>query len=271
MAVEILINEASPKFAGLDMRHVSLTIGAVGQSPMFYNFKRANIMAIRDYLRHNDIFAFCDISIYPDIDMTWAAIYNTIMELINKYVPKIKIRNSNAPEWLDCDVVKASKKKMRAFKKAKTLKTKESWEKFTKIRNYVKKLMSWKYKCYINDLSASLNTNPKRFWGFLKTKSKNKSSPTTILENGQEYTDPAVKANIFNTFFHSVFSRDEHMVPPEVNATFDPNLNNISISVSDVLKNLKALDPSKAIGPDGIPTRILKECANELANPLTKM
>lgn len=42
MAVEILINEASPKFAGLDMRHVSLTIGAVGQSPMFYNFKRSN-------------------------------------------------------------------------------------------------------------------------------------------------------------------------------------------------------------------------------------
>ena len=42
MAVEIQINEASPKFAGLDMRHVSIVIGAVGQSPMFYNFKRAD-------------------------------------------------------------------------------------------------------------------------------------------------------------------------------------------------------------------------------------
>lgn len=40
MAVEILINEAHPRFTGLDMRHVSLVIGAVGQPPMFYNFKR---------------------------------------------------------------------------------------------------------------------------------------------------------------------------------------------------------------------------------------
>jgi hypothetical protein len=41
MTVEISINESSPKFTGLDMKHVSLVIGSVSQSPMFYNFKRA--------------------------------------------------------------------------------------------------------------------------------------------------------------------------------------------------------------------------------------
>ena len=41
MAVVITLNDASPTFAGLDMKHIALIIGAVGQSPMFYNFVKS--------------------------------------------------------------------------------------------------------------------------------------------------------------------------------------------------------------------------------------
>lgn len=40
MAVVITINDTNPVFAGLDMKHISLMIGAVSQPPMFYNFAR---------------------------------------------------------------------------------------------------------------------------------------------------------------------------------------------------------------------------------------
>ena len=41
MAVVISLNEASARFAGLDMKHVALIIGAVSEAPMFYNFVRS--------------------------------------------------------------------------------------------------------------------------------------------------------------------------------------------------------------------------------------
>jgi len=41
MAVEISLNASSPAFSGMDLKHVTLVIGAVGWSPMFYNFKRS--------------------------------------------------------------------------------------------------------------------------------------------------------------------------------------------------------------------------------------
>ena len=43
----------------------------------------------------------------------------------------------------------------------------------------------------------------------------------------------------------------------------------IILKESDVLTKLRQIDPSKASGPDGIHSRVLKECAAELAAPLT--
>ena len=43
----------------------------------------------------------------------------------------------------------------------------------------------------------------------------------------------------------------------------------ITISVTEVRNILRELDPHKAMSPDKIATFILKECAEELAQPLT--
>ena len=38
-----------------------------------------------------------------------------------------------------------------------------------------------------------------------------------------------------------------------------------------MVKKLSKLNPSKACGPDGIPSAVLKNCASELAEPLTTL
>lgn len=40
MAVVIALKETNPLFAGSDLKHIALVIGAVTQAPMFYNFQR---------------------------------------------------------------------------------------------------------------------------------------------------------------------------------------------------------------------------------------
>ena len=55
MAVVIKINEASPTFSGLNLKHVSLVVGAVSQPPMFYNFARHTYGNIGDVGTNNKI------------------------------------------------------------------------------------------------------------------------------------------------------------------------------------------------------------------------
>ena len=57
MAVVITINDTSPVFAGLDMKHVALVVGAVSQPPMFYNFARHAYSGVGSVGSNNKILA----------------------------------------------------------------------------------------------------------------------------------------------------------------------------------------------------------------------
>ena len=39
----------------------------------------------------------------------------------------------------------------------------------------------------------------------------------------------------------------------------------------EVRRTLRAVDPRKAMGPDGVPGQVLRECADQLAGVLTKI
>ena len=82
----------------------------------------------------------------------------------------------------------------------------------------------------------------------------------------RRYQDPVTKANILNKFFHGIFSKDPIKTLPHVDILPDPNLSNLQISQDEVYKVLHYLGSNKAIGPDGIPTRILKEFDWKRAN-----
>ena len=76
------------------------------------------------------------------------------------------------------------------------------------------------------------------------------------------------KANSFNEFFHSVFNSST--TDPSLDCHSFPNKSICSISISehDTFLALSSLDPSKAMGGDGIPPIILRHCATSLAEPV---
>ena len=89
----------------------------------------------------------------------------------------------------------------------------------------------------------------------------------------QVVTSDSAKANLFNQYFVSVFTKEDvsnvpklHL-PTVVGLTFD----HLSMSLSDVCAELSALDTSKACGPDGICPRLLKDGAAEFAIPLAAL
>ena len=59
---------------------------------------------------------------------------------------------------------------------------------------------------------------------------------------------------------------EDKTVPPTRPATKDCGL---SFSVGDVSKSFKRVNPRKAAGPDGIPSRALRACADQLSGVFT--
>ena len=71
------------------------------------------------------------------------------------------------------------------------------------------------------------------------------------------------QAEEFNGQFTDVFNKSEHTQVPLPNRSA-PFLENIHVSAEGVTKRLKGLNPSKALGPDELLPRVLKELASEL-------
>jgi hypothetical protein len=224
------------------------------------NYKRADFNAIKEEIRTNPEIMAPGV----DVESTWSQIKTCITSATSKNVPTIKIKNKYSPAWIDNEVIHYSHKKKCAFQKWKRTKKKEDEVKYKKLRNGIKNLINRKYTDYINNTAISLTENPKRFWTLLKDRTKSKSGPTMLTSNGQEETNPQRMCQVFNTYFSSVFNNQDYLEPP-VTVTNNPELADITFTKTEVEKELKNLNANKAQGPDGLSTRVLKECATILS------
>ena len=71
------------------------------------------------------------------------------------------------------------------------------------------------------------------------------------------------KASEFNSQFTDVFTKSEHSQVPLLDRSA-PFMEDIVVTKEGVTKLLKGLNPSKALGPDELHPRVLKELATEL-------
>ena len=58
---------------------------------------------------------------------------------------------------------------------------------------------------------------------------------------------------------------------PDIKDKSYPSINDITVEVKGVLKLLQNVNVNKATGPDGIPNKLLKACAEEVAPALTNI
>ena len=103
------------------------------------------------------------------------------------------------------------------------------------------------------------------FYRYINTQKKDvQGIPPLKKRNGSGLAESDFeKAGEFNGQFTDVFTKTEHSQVPLLNRKA-PFMEDIVVSKEGVTKLLKGLNPSKALGPDELHPRVLKELASEL-------
>ena len=79
-------------------------------------------------------------------------------------------------------------------------------------------------------------------------------------------------AKALNSYYHSVFTRDDEVLAaPEFPSKTVEKMGDVFLAVEAVEEKLQELNPNKAAGPDGVESRLLKECATEMAPVLQQI
>ena len=207
---------------------------------------------------------------------SWNIVQKSIEDAAEKYIPKKLRRSKNKSPWITNASLKAISDKRKAFKKMKLSIGSEHFSDnladYKRSAKKSKKSISSARKKYERKLTKMKKQNPKPFYQYMSNFTKVKSNIGPLKDSGGSLTsDPKSMATILNKFFISQFTTitaDSDLPEIDILPCQSP-LTTVDFNTVSVLKELKNIKVSTAPGPDGITARILKECAVELAEPIS--
>ena len=136
--------------------------------------------------------------------------------------------------------------------------------KFETLRREIKADIRKQHELYVNNLVGDVKANPRDFYRYINSQKKDVQGIPLKKRNGSGLAESDFeKAGEFNGQFTDVFTKTEHSQVPLLNRKA-PFMEDIVVSKEGVTKLLKGLNPSKALGPDELHPRVLKELASEL-------
>ena len=175
----------------------------------------------------------------------------------------VKLHPSDKP-WMTAHLKNLIKSRQRAFHSG----NKNLWCHYRdKVRQEIRER---KKKFYTDKIKHMKKSGARSWWKLFKQLSGQSNNQTQIhiQKNGTTLTDLQLVDTV-NQFYTSVNADipalDTNELPTLLPASEQPPV----IHPYQVCKKLHNLNPLKAMGPDNIPPRIMKEFAYELAEPIT--
>lgn len=237
-----------------------------------FNFAKGNYDKLRSYVRGQDLLSQIQ---GKCVSEAWSCFKKTLDEGISQCIPKSRVGTPNGPKrppWGYRAMAKI-KKKRHAYQRYLETREGKDYLAYARARNQAKGACRKAVKEHEQAIAKEVKKNPKAFYAYARSKMKTKEGVSDLVDDkGQKVSDDKGKADILNNFFCSVFTKENLDGIPSADSVLGPEkskLETIAFSSEAVLKKLKSLDPCKACGPDGLHPRLLKELAEELAEPLS--
>ena len=177
--------------------------------------------------------------------------------------------------WLSPELKRQCHKKQRLYNKWKRVKTAASRVTYNEHYEKVNKALKKARWGYINNIlhTASDEGNHKPFWRYVKSQRVDSTGVSPLKKGSEIFSDGIKKAEIIAAQFRSVFAQDDSDAnrDTELHSPAYPAISDVTITEVGVAKLLRSLNPSKAGGPDEIPSRLLHHLADELTPSVTSL
>ena len=237
------------------------------KSGYVFDYSRADFDSICSYLMDSDFSCCLQCN---DIEFIWSIIKYHIFMAMSLFIPKIYLKHRHGPKWFNSDIrhhIKCLRSMRKKYKATPTLQRKNN---IKLSEEQLQQKMSQAKSSFEHNLIQSIQpSNPSKIYSYLRTITGGNTIPLCVNLGSTSAVSDYDKASLFNQYFHSVFTNSDFILPAISNLpTPSSVIDEISITESDVYKALASLDPSKAMGYDGISPRLLKHCALPLCQPL---
>ena len=188
-----------------------------------------------------------------------------IQESADKHIPSKTSRSVSSVPWITPEIRRKIRRRNKTHAKAKKTGSSKLRSKFETLRREIKADVKKQHDLYVDNLVGDIKANPRDFYRYINGQKKDTQGiPPLKRRNGNGVAESELEqADEFNGQFTDVFNKNEHSQVPLPNRSA-PFMNDIVVSAVGVIKLLKGLNPSKALGPDELHPRVLKELASEL-------
>ena len=225
--------------------------------------------------------------------------------LLNDHAPlKTKVVRGNDQPFVTKELRSAIMKRSRLRTKYNKWKSRENYIAYRQAKRKCDKLTVAAKSMYFKKATEHGVMTNKQFWKVMKpmlTKKGIISSDVIILEeNGKQISDESELVEIFNDHYVNIVEKTMGNPPVSLGNSSDPGLDRDTVSLiidkfsdhvavtkirenyrinekfslpiasqDEINKILKSIDTSKSTGPDKIPPKIIKLCADIIDKPLT--
>ena len=195
-----------------------------------------------------------------------------IQEAADKHIPSKISRSASSVLWITPGIRRMIRKRNKTHAKTKKTGNSRLKTRFQELRKKIKIEIKKQHDLYVNNLVGDIRANPRNFYRYANSQRKDNQGipPLKKRDSSGLAESESNQAEEFNGQFTNVFTQSRFNKAPLLDRSA-PRMNDISVSTDRVTKLLKGLNPSKAMGPDELHPRILKELATELGPVFTHL
>ena len=233
-----------------------------------YIWKKANIEEMKKDISELSV-TVTNSTTNQTVEETWQCIHSALTDTMKRNVPTKTTSTKFHQPWANNLVKRLSRRKNRAWAKAKRTDKDKDWKRFDSLQKECRRASRRAYNKYTSHMVTK--DGHSKLYRFIKSKKNDAHGVSPLKSEGLTHSDPTMKANILNDQFCSVFTKENLDQLPHLGESPYPAMPDIQVNVKGVTKLLRQLNPRKAAGPDEIPCRLLVTVADELAPALTHL
>ena len=205
-----------------------------------------------------------------DVHQGWDRLIQLLRTIEIQYVPLKSNRRKKRHPYSSRCLLRAKRKKDHLYGEYRKSGDIIAKLRFVRAKNELRKLTRSLRREYEANLAQNIKEKPKIFWKYIGTKMKTRARVEELKGmDGSVSCTSKEKAESLNSFFSSVFTKEDMSITPQVDFGFQGEaLTDIVISEVEVKERLENLNASKSPGPDCLHPRLLKELAAPLSVPL---